>query len=120
MKPKFVLAVLLIALTTSPARAASTRVTLMRVWNNGIQPQAAVDSKGLVHLIYFEGDPAGGDLFYIQLPRPGQIDPLTPLKVNSRPGSALAIGTIRGAQMAVGRKGRVHVAWNGPAPRNGG
>jgi hypothetical protein len=33
--------------------------------------------------------------------------------VNSEPRSALAIGTIRGGQIAIGRNGRVHVAWNG-------
>ncbi len=33
--------------------------------------------------------------------------------MNSQPGSAIAIGTIRGGQVAVGRGGRIHVAWNG-------
>jgi hypothetical protein len=28
-------------------------------------------------------------------------------------GSALAIGTIRGGQIAIGRGGRIHVAWDG-------
>src|SRR5262249_27151182 len=35
------------------------------------------------------------------------------IRVNSQPGSAVATGTIRGAQLAIGRSGRVHVAWNG-------
>jgi hypothetical protein len=35
------------------------------------------------------------------------------LKVNSHPGSAIAAGNIRGAHIALGRNGRVHVAWNG-------
>ena len=33
--------------------------------------------------------------------------------MNSQAGSAVAAGTIRGAHLALGRKGRVHVAWNG-------
>jgi hypothetical protein len=33
--------------------------------------------------------------------------------VNSQPGSAIAVGSIRGAQIALGRGGRLHVAWNG-------
>ncbi|MEO7649520.1 MAG: hypothetical protein ABIZ80_03565, partial [Bryobacteraceae bacterium] len=33
--------------------------------------------------------------------------------MNSQPGSAIAVGTIRGAQLALGRNGRVHVARNG-------
>jgi len=36
-----------------------------------------------------------------------------PIRVNSRPGAAVAMGTIRGAQVALGKAGRVHVAWNG-------
>jgi len=33
--------------------------------------------------------------------------------VNSQPGSAIATGTIRGGQIAIGHSGRVHVTWNG-------
>ena len=36
-----------------------------------------------------------------------------PVRVNSQPKSAVAVGTIRGAQIAIGQNGRVHVAWNG-------
>ncbi len=36
-----------------------------------------------------------------------------PLRVNSQPGSAIAIGSIRGAHLALGKANRVHVAWNG-------
>src|SRR5207253_4479287 len=36
-----------------------------------------------------------------------------PLRVNRHPGSAIAIGNIRGAHLAVGKNGRVHVAWMG-------
>jgi hypothetical protein len=71
-----------------------------------------IDTKGAVHLVYFKGEPAGGDLFYARL-EPGQ-DAFGPARrVNSQPGSAIAIGTIRGGQLALGRGGRVHVAWNG-------
>ena len=65
-----------------------------------------------MHLIYFKGDPAAGDVFYVR--RDAGAEPFSePLRVNSHPGSAIATGTIRGAQLAVGRRGRVHVAWNG-------
>jgi hypothetical protein len=37
-----------------------------------------------------------------------------PLRVNSEPSSAVATGTIRGAHIAIGKNGRIHVAWNGP------
>ena len=71
-----------------------------------------VDAKGVVHLIYFKGDAKAGDIFYVrQEPASDTFSP--PLRVNSEPASAIAVGTIRGAQLALGRNGRVHVAWNG-------
>jgi hypothetical protein len=35
------------------------------------------------------------------------------IRVNSQDGSAIAAGTVRGAQLALGSGGRVHVVWNG-------
>src|SRR6516165_3493329 len=77
-----------------------------------LQPQAAIDGRGILHAIYFSGPPAGGDIFYVRSSNAG-VRFSDPLRVNSQPGSAIATGTIRGAQLAVGRNGRVHVAWNG-------
>jgi RNA polymerase sigma factor (sigma-70 family) len=103
-----------------PAGAVSTKaaegerhdnVVRLRVPNHGIQPQVAVDSRGGVHLLYFKGDPAAGDLFWAR-----SEDGITfkhPIRVNREPGSAVAIGNIRGAHLALGKNGRVHVAWNG-------
>ena len=96
------------------ARAAESKVTLRRTPNGGLQPQALVDQQGAVHLIYFKGKPEGGDLFYVRQ-EPGAEAFSQPWRINSQPGSAIAVGTIRGAQMALGRNGRVHVAWNGSA-----
>ena len=36
-----------------------------------------------------------------------------PIRVNATAGAAIATGTVRGGQLAVGGSGRVHVAWNG-------
>jgi hypothetical protein len=80
--------------------------------DGGIQPQVAVDGAGGVHVIYFRGEPAHGDLFYIGSTDGGGTFS-APIPVNSTPGAAIAIGTVRGGQIAVGRSGRVHVAWNG-------
>ena len=86
------------------------RVTLVRTPDGGIQPQAAVDGQGVIHLIYFKGDPGGGDIFYVRQ-QPEQETFSKPIRVNSQPGSAAVVGTIRGPQMALGKNNRVHVVW---------
>ncbi|MGH9800620.1 MAG: sialidase family protein [Blastocatellia bacterium] len=96
---------------TSSAHKAEEKVKLVRTPNDGIQPQAVMDERGALHLIYLAGEPAASDVFYVRR-LPGQKFS-TPLRVNSQPGSAIATGTIRGAQIALGKNGRVHVAWNG-------
>lgn len=98
--------------------AGSGRVSLVRTPDGGIQPQALADANGVVHLIYYKGDSGSGDIFYVSQ-QSGQSDFSRPIRVNTRSGSAIAAGTIRGAQLALGRNGRVHVAWNGHAPING-
>lgn len=110
----FVQGSLLATLTIPPAHAAegAGAVTLMPTPNGGIQPQAVVDSQGVVHLIYYKGDPQAGDLFYARM-KSGEIRFSAPIRINSQPGSAIAMGTIRGAQIALGAEDRVHVAWNG-------
>ena len=99
---------------------STTDVKVLATPEGGIQPQAAADDRGMIHMVYFKGDPAGGDLYYCRL-EPGSERSSPPVRVNSQPGSAIAIGTIRGGQIAVGRGGRIHVAWNGSngaRPRN--
>src|SRR5437762_10013328 len=76
-------------------------VHLIRTPDGGIQPQAVVDPHGTVHLVYLKGDPGGCDVFYV-CRRRGQASFSQPIRVNSQPGSAIAIGPVRGAQLAVG------------------
>ena len=95
------------------AALAAGGVTLLHTPYGGIQPQAAVDAGGVLHLVYFTGDPAHGDLFYVHKKLGQDAAFSAPLRVNSHARSAVAIGGIRGAQIAVGRGGRVHVVWNG-------
>lgn len=87
-------------------------VTTVRIPGAGIQPQIATGPDGVIHLIYYKGDPGHGDLFYIRS-RDEAVTFSAPIRVNSQEGSAIAAGTIRGGQIALGRNGRVHVAWNG-------
>lgn len=102
-----------VSLLALPMGAADdARVTLLRTPDGGIQPQCAVDARGTVHLIYYKGEAGGGDVFYVKRPA-GTEGFSKPTQVNSRPGSAIAAGSIRGAQLALGKNGRVHVVWNG-------
>ena len=96
-----------------PLLAAPGTVTLMRTPHGGIQPQAVVDAQGVLHLIYFQGNPAHGDIFYVHKKLGADAPFSTPIRVNSTLRSAIAVGTIRGAQLAVGENGCVHVSWNG-------
>lgn len=103
---------LFMVLANGAAWAQDRQVTVAKTPHGGIQPQMVVDGKGAVHLLYFKGEPKAGNLFYSRR-EPGKADFSAPLKVNSQDGSAVATGTIRGGQIAVGKNGRVHVAWNG-------
>jgi hypothetical protein len=95
--------------------ADALSVRSIRVPGGGIQPQVAVDAKGVVHLICLKGDPTRSDILYMRSTDAGRTFSM-PIRVNSQPGSALAIGTVRGAHMALGSGGRVHVAWMGSQP----
>ncbi len=112
MKTPFILSLALVTqLAISPNIIAAT-VDVVRVPDGGIQPQAAVDDSGTLHLVYFKGDPANGDLFYVTR-SVGQSEFGPPIPVNHIAGSAIAMGTIRGAHLALGKSNRVHVAWMG-------
>jgi hypothetical protein len=90
----------------------ASHITVTRTPDGGIQPQVAVDAAGTAHLIYYKGADGGGDIFYAR--QKADEDKFSkPIKVNSRAGSAMAIGSIRGAQLEVGKNNRVHVIWNG-------
>src|SRR5260370_40573046 len=118
MCPRIRWQLLLAAICVVPVHAGapeidpSRKVTLMRVPNGGIQPQVAVDAAGAVHMVYYKGDRGHGDLYYLRS-RDGGATFSAPMQVNSQPGSAIAAGNIRGAHIALGKNGRVHVAWNG-------
>ena len=94
------------------ADGLTPRVNAVRVPDGGIQPQIAVGGDGTIHLVYYRGEGAAGDLFYVQSTDNGET--FSPaMRVNSQNQSAIAAGTIRGAHLALGRNDRVHVAWNG-------
>lgn len=94
------------------SKAALPPVHLLRTPDGGIQPQAHTDDAGTLHLLYFKGDPKAGDLYYTKR-LANSTDFAKPIRVNSQPGSAVAIGNDRGGQLALGRNSRAHVVWNG-------
>lgn len=107
------------------ASVSADFVSVQRVPEEGLQPRVAVGRDGTVHLIYFKGDARAGDVFYCRR-APTGTEFGRPMRVNHQPGSAVAAGAIRGAQIALGRDDRVHVAWmgshltTGPAAPDGG
>jgi hypothetical protein len=93
-------------------------IRLLRTPHDGIQPQTVLARNGALHMIYFKGDASAGDLEYVRRDPAGN-DFSQPIRVNSEPGSAVAIGTVRGPQLAVGQSGRAYVIWFGPPSRSG-
>jgi hypothetical protein len=102
------------AVSGAPVRPAAVErgVELRRVPNGGLQPELVLDARGVLHMLYFAGDARSGDLFYVRSRDLGATF-TSAVRVNSQAGSAIAAGTIRGGQLALGRDGRAHVVWNG-------
>lgn len=111
-EPSGVLAQNTSALNIALSSSASFKVNLERAPDGGIQPQAVNDSKGIVHLIYYRGDAQAGDIYYVRQDGSGNLLS-QPVRVNSQPNSAIAMGWVRGAQIAIGKDDSVHVLWNG-------
>ncbi|MCI0747572.1 MAG: BNR repeat-containing protein [Verrucomicrobia subdivision 3 bacterium] len=112
-----------ILLCTATLTGLAGEILFDRVPDNGIQPQVITDNSGAVHLLYYSGAAKGGDLYYVgpkdsgRRTEDGGHGPGKALRVNTVENSAIAAGTIRGGQIALGRNGRVHVAWNGARPQ---
>lgn len=99
-------------LGAAPAGAPPS-VRIERLSPGAVQPQVAVDGHGGLHRIFLQGDPAAADVFY-QRRKPSDSNGWSqPVRVNTEPGSAIAIGTIRGPSIAVGGTNWIHVLWNG-------
>jgi hypothetical protein len=86
-------------------------VDVVRLPAGALQPQTAIDAAGKIHVIYFKGEAAHGDLFYATA---GASDALSQaVQINTQSGGAIATGTMRGGHLSIGRNGRIHVAWAG-------
>jgi len=98
--------------TVSTPLLSAAIVRVERLPEGGVQPKLVASTDGSIHLVYLAGDSRASDVFYQTLPAQSTAWS-KPLPVNSQPGGAIAIGTIRGADLAMGREGLVHVVWNG-------
>jgi hypothetical protein len=107
--------VVLVALLIVARRAfaAPPDVVTLRVPHHGLQPEVAIGHDGAFHFIYLTGDAQAADINYVHSPAVGAFALSGPVRVNGHDGSALAIGTIRGPHLSLGRNGIVHVAWMG-------
>jgi hypothetical protein len=102
----------LLFLAVVSACPALAKVSFLRVPDGGLQPQATVDPAGVLHLVYMNGKPAASDIWYVRR-EPGAKDFSKALRVNRVTGSAMVAGNIRGARVALGGQGSLHVVWNG-------
>ncbi len=95
-----------------PLSAAAPAVVVERVPDSGWQPKVKTDAGGMAHLAYLRGEAGKAEVVYRHrsATTTNWSDAVT---VNSEPGSAIAVGSVRGVQLALGREGRVHFVWNG-------
>lgn len=97
---------------------AKESVSVIRLPVGALQPQALTDASGNVHVFHLAGDPKASDVVYRQL-KAGSTNWSEAVRVNQRAGGAIAMGTVRGVQAALGRDGRLHVVWNGTSDASG-
>lgn len=93
-------------------RLAASDVAVLRVPNGGYKASAAVDETGKVHLIYFTGEPSGGNAWYVTS-TDGGVSYSKPIQVNQQPESVLGMSSSRGPRLALGKDGRIHAIWMG-------
>src|SRR4030095_6499731 len=70
------------------------------------------------HVAYLKGEPKGCNVRYSRKTK-GARQWSAPISANSEPDSAIAMGTIRGAQLALGKDGTLHVVWHGAMSQGG-
>lgn len=98
--------------SAAPAQGPASRISITRLPAEGVQPEVAVDERGQAHVAFLAGPTSSADVFYMRSADGGRTFS-TPIRVNSQPGVAVPTGTVRGAALAVGSSGRIHVVWNG-------
>lgn len=97
---------------------AGTDVSLIPTPDRGVQPRAAVDAGGALHLVAFHGPRESGELLYRRSADAGKTFG-RPLKVTNELHAATAVRASACAQLALGKGSRAHVVWHRPASEAG-
>lgn len=117
LRPVLLVALLVVLLAPSaPQAAQAPAVRVVRAPEGAIQPRVARDAEGGIHLVTYSGEALGGELWYARSSDGGRTFGER-LALTTPETRACAHGAVRGAQLALGRGGRVHVAWNGAASK---
>src|SRR5260370_16804615 len=88
----------LTSLSAEKTSNGAERIRLLRVPESGLQPQMAIDERGILHLVYYTGDAHGGDLFYVRSSNFG-ANFSTALRINSQPRRPVPPGTLPAPQI---------------------
>jgi hypothetical protein len=61
-----------VACQSTSAETVHPIVTTLRVPHEGIQPQIVVGKSGAIHMLYYNGEAAAGDIFYVRSKNGGE------------------------------------------------
>ena len=101
------ISILTLCILLGTARApAAERVQVVSVPGNGQVPDAEIDRKGTIHVAYVSKD----DAWYVRSTDTGKTFS-APVRINSEPGTVHPPNMYRGPDIAMGKKGRIHVIW---------
>jgi len=89
-------------------------IRVERLPMGGRQPATATAPDGSQQVVFLTGEPKASDVQF-QRREVGHPRFSEAVRVSEPNGLAIALGTIRGPQIAVGGDGVIHVAWNGGA-----
>jgi hypothetical protein len=102
---KVLLSILTFLAISVDGRAAA-RVDRIQTPNGGLVPDAEVDSRGAIHLVYVSSN----DVYYVTSADDGKTFSAA-IRVNSEPGTAHPANMYRGPDLALGKGGQAHVIW---------
>ena len=101
------LAILLLGSLAAPTVAGpSPAIVVVPVPDGGEAPDAAVDTRGRIHLVYVKGE----DAYYVVSIDKGKTFN-RPLRINSERATVHPAEMFRGPVVAIGKDDQVHVVW---------